>query len=415
MTDNLLDQFPAFLTSLAIGLLIGLERERNPAARAGLRTFAVVALFGTLTAMLSVKSGSPWLLAVGLLSVGASIVVSYAGRQIPEDDPGTTTEAALLVCYTLGATVWFGYSELAVILGILTTLLLYFKPELRGISQRMQRSDLLSILQFAVLSFVILPMLPNRGFGPYDALNPYHIWLMVVLISGVSLFGYVALRLFGQRYGAPFLGLLGGLVSSTATTLVYSHYGRENVDFRRLAVIVILLANLVLLVRLAILGAVVAPAVLPRLLPVLGSGLLAGTLVSAIWWRQLGGRGDFPLPATKNPTEIVTALSFGLGYAVVLVLSAWLLDYFGAQGLYAVAIVSGMTDVDTITLSSFHMFSQGQLHEREVMLAISFAVMANMVFKLSLVFFVSGMEMAKRCAAGLLASAAGIGLALLVW
>ncbi|HEX6827492.1 MAG TPA: MgtC/SapB family protein, partial [Burkholderiales bacterium] len=223
-----IEHLPAFLTSLAIGLLIGLERERNPAARAGLRTFALVALLGTVAGLLSDKLTSPWPLAAGMLIVGLMTVAAYSRERDAPPDPGTTTVVAIVLCYGLGAMIWYGYATLAVMLAITATILLYFKAELHGWSRNLTRRDLVSVLQFAVLSFIVLPILPNRDYGPYQAINPHQVWLMVVLISGVSLAGYVALRLVGQRYGAPLLGLLGGLVSSTATTIVYSRHGRAD-------------------------------------------------------------------------------------------------------------------------------------------------------------------------------------------
>ena len=194
LQGNGIEALPQFLTSLAIGLLIGLERERNPSAKAGLRTFALVAVFGTLAGLLSTKANSPWLLIAGLLAVAVMIVAAYINNPKENNDPGTTTVAALLICYSLGVLVWYGSPKLAVMLAIATTTLLYFKPELQDISHRLTRRDLVSILQFSVLSFVILPILPDQNYGPYDALNPYHIWTMVVLTSGLSLAGYVALR-----------------------------------------------------------------------------------------------------------------------------------------------------------------------------------------------------------------------------
>ncbi len=206
LQGNGIESLPQFLTSLAIGLLIGLERERNPSAKAGLRTFALVSLFGTLVALLADKGHAPWLIAAGLLAVAGMIIAAYINTPTENNDPGTTTVTALLISFALGVLVWFGYSKLAVMLAITTTVLLYFKPELQGMSQRLTRRDLVSILQFSVLSFVILPILPDQNYGPYEAFNPYQAWMMVVLISGLSLAGYVALRITGRRYGAPLLG-----------------------------------------------------------------------------------------------------------------------------------------------------------------------------------------------------------------
>ena len=415
LKESGLEYLPAFLTSLAIGLLIGLERERNPTAKAGLRTFSVVALLGTMAGMLSDLTASPWMLPIGFMAIALLIVAAYFGNTSTEEDPGTTTEAALLMCFGLGAMIWFGYDTLAVILGILLTILLYFKPELRGMTQRLSRRDLFSVLQFAVLSFVILPVLPNHGYGPYDALNPHHIWLMVVLVSGVNLAGYVALRLVGQRYGAPLLGFLGGIVSSTATTLIYARHGRKYEGMRQLAVMVILLANLVLLIRLTFLAVVVAPGVMSKLLPILGVALLLGTLVAGICWRQFHRSGELPMPEIKNPTEIKTSLTFGFIYAVVLFLSALLSDKIGSVGLYGVALISGMTDVDAITLSSLQLFTQGKILSSQVVTAIVLALNANLLFKFGMVFVVGGTGMARQCFSGFVAVGLGASMMLYLW
>ncbi len=410
-----LEHLPHFATSLAIGLLIGLDRERNPLASAGLRTFALVALFGTLAALLSEKTESPWLLLGGLLIVGIMTITANLRAPKKVSDPGTTTVAAIIVCYALGAIVWYGYSTLAIMLAIVTTILLYFKTELHGISRNLDRRDLISILQFAILTFIILPILPDKNFGPYEAINPYQVWLMVVLISGVSLAGYIALRLVGQRYGTALLGSFGGLVSSTATTLVYARRSKYNQSIIPIAVVVILIANLVVLIRLSVFSAVVSQSILPQLLPILGSGLFLGLGVTAYWWKKINQQNEMPVPEIKNPAEIQTAVSFGLLYAVVLFLAAWLSDIAGSRGLYAVALVSGLTDVDAITLTSLRLFELGKLEATETVTAISLGIMSNIAFKLGLVFFIGGPLLAKRCALGMIATSIGIGLGLFVF
>ena len=411
--NNGVEYLPQFLTSLAIGLLIGLERERTPSAKAGLRTFTLVALLGTLAAMLSERIDLPWLVVAGWVIVGAMIIAAYVNTPAQENDPGTTTVAALLVCYGLGALVWYDQATLAIMLAVGTTTLLYFKPELRGMTQRLTRRDLVSILQFAVLTFVILPILPDRNYGPYDAFNPHQAWVMVVLISGLSLAGYVALHLVKQRYGAPLLGLLGGMVSSTATSMVYARYYKNNAHMLHLSALVILIANMVVLVRLAVESAVVSPGIVPHLLPVLATGLVFGLAGTLIRWNKLQSSKELPLPQTSNPTELHAALGFGLLYAVVLLCSAWLSDIAGSRGLYAVALVSGLTDVDAITLSSLHLLDLGKLTENHVITGISIAYVSNLMFKFGLVVFIGGKALAKKVSIGFAALAAGIGVGLL--
>ncbi len=399
---------PRYVVALAIGLLMGLERERNPAAKAGLRTFALTALLGVLAAHLATTLGEQWLIAVGLLLVGAMMIAAYLRDPQPEGDPGTTTVAALMLCYGLGVLVWHAEIQLAVMLGIAATMLLYFKPELRGWSQHMTRRDLLSVLQFSVLSLIILPLVPNRNYGPYGALNPYQIWWMVVLIAGVGLAGYAALRLVGQQRGAVILGLLGGLVSSTATTLAFSRHARTSSAMLPIAVIVIVLANLMVLVRLGVLTAVLAPGVLSHLLPVLIGGLAIGGLGAAYGVHRLRPQGEMPALAMGNPTELRTAVGFGLMYAAVLLASAWLSDWLGTRGLYAVALASGLTDVDAITLSSLRLFNLDKLSVTAVVNVIVIATLANLLFKSALALFIGGKQMARHAAAGM--GTAGLGL-----
>jgi uncharacterized membrane protein (DUF4010 family) len=411
--NNGVEYLPQFLTSLGIGLLIGLERERTPSAKAGLRTFTLVALLGTLAAMLSEKIDLPWLVVAGWVIVGAMIIAAYVNTPAEENDPGTTTVAALLVCYGLGALVWYEQATLAIMLAVGTTTLLYFKPELRGMTQRLTRRDLVSILQFSVLTFVVLPILPDRNYGPYDAFNPHQAWVMVVLISGLSLAGYVALHVVKQRYGAPLLGLLGGLVSSTATSMVYARYYKNNAHMLQLSALVILIANLVVLVRLAVESAVVSPGIVRQLMPVLASGLVFGIAGTMLRWNKLQSTKELPLPHTSNPTELHAALGFGLLYAIVLLGSAWLSDIAGSKGLYAVALVSGLTDVDAITLSSLHLLDLGKITENHVITSIAIAYVANLTFKFGLVVFIGGKALANKVAIGFAAMAAGVGIGLL--
>lgn len=414
LQGNGIEALPQFLTSLAIGLLIGMERERNPSAKAGLRTFALVSLFGTLVALIADKSGTPWMLMAGLLSVAGMIIASYINAPTENNDPGTTTVTALLISYSLGVLVWLGFSKLAVMLAIATTTLLYFKPELQGITQRLTRRDLVSILQFSVLTFVILPILPDQNYGPYGSFNPYQAWMMVVLISGLSLAGYVALRMTGQRYGVPLLGFLGGLVSSTATTLLYAKHSKLNDGMLRLSAVVILIASQVVLVRLMVVSGIISPAILKQLAPVMGLGLLFGLAATLFNWKRLQNTGELPMPETSNPTEIHAALGFGALFVIVLFCAAWLTDIAGSGGLYIVAIVSGLTDVDAIALSSLRLFQMEKLSSEQAVISISLAFLANMLFKFGMAASIGGIALAKHIAVGFIAIAAGVTLGLLL-
>lgn len=376
------DLLIALASSAAVGLLVGLERERKPGTKAGVRTFALIAVLGTLAAVLSEDSGSGWVLAAGALCVTGALVAAYL--QDPASaggDAGTTTIVAALAVYLLGAAFHYGHAVEGAALGVAMTVLLYFKAELEGFSQKLTAQDIRSMLQFAVLTAVVLPLLPDRSFGPYDVLNPFQIWLMVVLVSAVSLAGYVAWRLTLGRHGLVATGVLGGLVSSTATTLVHARNVAAGAQPAAAALVVILLANATMLLRVLVMVGVVAPATLPYAAVVIVPALLLA-LAGVAWRWQAASRAPAPDEAAyANPTQLRMALGFGAVYAIVLLLAAWANDWLGARGIVALAAISGLTDVDAITLSSLRLWANGAATQLTVLTAIAVAVGSNLLFK----------------------------------
>jgi len=263
------------------------------------------------------------------------------------------------------------------------------------------------VLQFSVLTFIVLPILPDQSYGPYHAFNPHQAWLMVVLISGISLAGYTALHVVGTRYGAPLLGFLGGLVSSTATTLLYAKNSKSNPAMSQLAASIIVIASMVVLLRLLVLSAVVAYDALAGLLPMLAGGFLFGLVVALYNWRRMDRPTNLNIPETSNPAELRTALGFGLLYVIVLLGAAWMQDFAGSRGLYMVALVSGLTDVDAITLSSLRLFNLGQLSQHQAATSIALAFISNLAFKFGMVIFIGGKNLARYVATGFVAMACG--------
>ena len=399
------DVWIALGASLGLGLLIGLERERNPAARAGVRTFALIALLGVLSALIGTRTQSAWLVPVGLAAVATTMVVAHM-RAAASEDPGTTTVAAACVCYLLGALAGLGEPGLAGALGIGVTALLYFKPEIEGLSTALERHEQVSILQFLIASFIVLPILPDRAFGPYEVLNPRNIWLMVVLISGIGLASHVALRIVGGRHGVILAGILGGLVSSTATTVLYARRSGESPDMLRFASVIVPLANLVPLVRVALLAAVVAPALLGSLAPVLGAAFATGVAVTAFALRRTETGVAPPVPESRNPAELGTALRFSAFYGVVLFVSAWLTHSVGSRGLFATAVASGLVDIDPIVLSSLNLFGNARLPANQAVAAIAIAYAANVAFKLGVLVWYDR-RLAMRVSWPLVATVAG--------
>jgi uncharacterized membrane protein (DUF4010 family) len=380
-----------YAVSAAIGLLVGTERERKPTAKAGLRTFALIAVLGTACAMLARLLDSSWIVSVGFAVVGLTL----AGAQLADprsaaEDAGTTTVMAALLVFVLGVLNFHGERLLAVALGIGTTALLYFKTELEGAATRLTPTDIRSMLQFGAVSAVVLPLLPDRSFGPYAVLNPFHVWLMVVLISGVSLAGYVAWRLTLERKGLLLTGLLGGVISSTATTFAYARQARDGTQTPSAATVVLLLANAAMLVRVLLLVMVAAPAMIPKAAFVVLPALLLS--VPALWWHfaRAGGESAARGGHMENPTQLGTALLFATFYALILLAAAWLSDKVGSSGLYGLSFISGLTDVDAITLSSSRLAVQEAIDLRDAATAVGVAVSSNVLFKTAVAAVVGG-------------------------
>jgi len=404
-----------FVTSAAIGLLVGLERERNPRAKAGLRTFALIAVLGSASALLAQATESGWVLGAALLAIGVAIAGAHlVDQDTRADDFGTTTVVAALLVFALGAINVFGYRLLAVAVGIGMTAMLHFKVELEGAAQRLTPTDIRSILQFGAVSAVILPLLPNQPYGPYGVLNPFHIWLMVVLISGVSLAGYMAWRLTRTSKGLLLTGLLGGLVSSTATTLVYARHVRAATQSAANAQVVILLANGAMLMRVLVIIAIAAPGALwAGACTLLPAALLAVPI--GLWRLRQGAVETRGIDEYRNPTNLLTAFIFAAFYASILLVSAWLSDEVGERGVYALAAISGLTDVDAITLSSLRLLATEALNLSAAMTTIGVAVGANLVLKSMIVFIVGGRAIGRDIAIAFLPSFAALagGLAIL--
>jgi len=389
--DGTLQQVLTFAVSAVIGLLVGTERERKPTAKAGLRTFALIALLGTACAMLGQQLDSTWMVPVGFVVVGLVL----AGAQLTDprsvaEDAGTTTVAAALLVFLLGAMNFHGERTLAVALGIGMTALLYFKTELEGAANRLTPTDIRSMLQFGAVSAVVLPLLPNRGFGPYGVLNPFHIWLMVVLISGVSLAGYIAWRLTLERKGLLLAGLLGGVISSTATTFSYARGARDGLHSRSASIVVLLLANAAMLVRVLLLVLIAAPLLLGNVAMALLPALLLSLPVLAWHFRGAGSESDGRDATPNNPTQFGTALVFAGLYTLILLAAAWLSDRVGSGGLFGLSFLSGLTDVDAITLSSSRLAVQDAIGLADAATAVAIAVGSNMLFKSIVALTVGG-------------------------
>lgn len=403
MQQDLADLFWRFALAVGLGLLVGLQRERVAARLAGLRTFPLVTLLGLVAAWIS-----PYAVAAAFVGLGALVAAGY-WLEVQRGDRGLTTEVTLLVMYGVGAYLAQGQVALAVAMGAATAVLLQFKDELHGFAQRISDTELRAMMQFALISMVILPALPDRAYGPYSVINPRHIWWMVVLIVAINLAAYLSYKFVDSRNSAILSGLLGGLISSTATAASYARQAKAH-GIHSLATLVILISSGVVFARIMLEIVVAAPGLAAPALPRLAAPMAVLLLAAAVYVTVR--RHPFEAPTTPaNPAEMKLALVFGGAYSVVLLLAAAAKDWLGDAGLFAVAAISGLTDVDAITLSTAQLFNTGRVDAGTAWRVVLTALMSNMAFKLGLSATVGGWPLARRVA---LAYAVAAGVAALL-
>lgn len=372
--------------ALGLGLLVGLQRERSQSPIAGIRTFGLITLFGALSGLITRHFGHVWVLAAGLIALAVLLAVAnILQRQDNESGIGQTAEIAALLMYMIGAYLMLGNITVGVVVGAVVALLLYLKKFFTEHIARLGEKDQQAFMVFVAVSLVVLPILPTGTFGPYNVLSLREIWLMVVLIVGISVVGYFAYKWLGKEVGAGLSGVLGGLVSSTATTITYARQTQENPALYRLAGFVVTTASAVAFVRILIEVSIVAPKHLPVVAPPITVILGIFALISIGLFFATNKQTHQPVPDPQNPAQFQTALIFAVLYAVVLVLIAFAKEALGSGGLYAVSILSGLTDMDAITLSLANMMNDGRIVPEQGWKLILSAGLANLFFKMGMV------------------------------
>ena len=386
--------FKLFAISLLLGAFVGLERERQRNRPLGIRSFALVAGVGTASAYIADRTGQVWILPAAFLVIGALIVIGHLGY-VEQGRRGLTTELAAVMTFAIGAIVQTGPLELAVALGVATAAVLHFKPQLHALADSAREKDIFAMLQFGLVAFVVLPVLPNRTYGPLDVLNPHNIWLMVVLVSGINFAGYIALKGVGNRAGGALSGLLGGLVSSTATTFSFSRRAHASQGFAYSAALAIILATAVTIPRMAVEIGVTNASFLRHVWLPLMIVFAASLIPFAVLWFARNERSEGDAPEVKNPVQIGSALAFGLLYGVVTLALTAAQQYYGSAGAYAVSALSGLTDVDAITLSTARLVGKGRLAVPQATDAVLIAYLSNLVMKGALAGFIGTPRLAK--------------------
>ncbi len=408
-----LEHFKLMAVALAIGLLIGLERGWSARDKAdgmriaGLRTYGLLSVLGGLWALLAQQAGQT-LMGFAFLAVTLIVLVAYRGSLKKFENLSITGSIASLISFSLGALALYGHVALASATAVVMTALLGFKPLLHGWVNKLEQQELYATLKFLLISVVILPILPDQGYGPGAAFNPYQIWWMVVLIAGISYFGYFLMKTLGDHNGPVLTGLLGGLVSSTAVTLNLARLNKQYAAMQNVLAAGILLACATMFARILIVLSIFSPALMHKLMPSLAIMGSLTLLLAMLLWRNSRALATEHNITLENPFQLGMALKFAALLGAVMLLSRLLKSYFGDMGTYVLAAVSGIADVDAITLS-LAQISHGDAEIKVAGYAIMLAVLVNSGFKSILAGLIGGAGLGWRIG-GVLMLAIGVGL-----
>jgi len=396
-----------FAYALAIGALVGIEREKHKIASlssfGGVRTFMLLALLGAVGAWLSQQLQLPWLELAVLLLVALLVLAAYQRKQREEPQaPGLTTELSAVLVFLFGAAVMHGFAGIAVSLAIITSAILAFKQPLHGLVDKIGNDDLYAGLKLLIASFIVLPLLPDHALDPWQAFNPYKIWLLVILISLLSLVGYVATRLLGPARGTAVAGLAGGLVSSTAVSLSFARLSKQSQGATNqddALACGILLAWSVMSLRVLLMVGIVYLPLLSPLWPPIGAMALVTLLLAGYFYRRAPQLQANSATSVSNPFSLWAASQFGLMFALVLLVVKLTEHFAPAEGLYLVSAIAGTTDVDAITLSMAQ-YAQRPGREPLAATALVIAVLSNTLVKTALVSSLGSAGLRQRLLGG---------------
>lgn len=398
---------------LAIGLLIGLERGWHARDKvegmriAGLRTYGLIALLGGLWGILAQQS-SAVLIGFAFLSLTIVLLIAYSKTLSKIEDYSITSCIASLITFTLGVLTVYGYSSLASATAVVITLILGFKPLLHGWMNKLEQQELDATLKLLLISVVMLPILPDRSFDPWEIFNPYRIWWMVVLIAGISYLGYFAIRIVGNRLGPVVTGIFGGLVSSTAVTLNLSRFSKSYPGMHNALSAGILTACATMFVRTLLLAFILNPELLQVMVLSLSMMSIFCFLLAFLFWKNIPADQVNQEIRLENPFQLGMAIKFAAFLVIILFLSKFLKLYVGDMGTYFLAAASGIADVDPITLSMAQMSKNGlaiDVAARAILIAVS----VNSLFKSAVAWVIGDRALGFRVGATLLvAVAAGL-------
>ncbi|WP_128226399.1 MgtC/SapB family protein [Halobacteriaceae bacterium SHR40] len=406
-TDPILQVVLRVAVAFGIGALIGLERERSDSAGlfAGSRTFPLFGLFGAL-----VQAFFPAMFPVALVSIAVPLTVAYAGKIWKTGSFGLTTVTAALLTVILGALTVHSETGLvlAIIIGGVMTIILSAKSSIHAFVDRIEEDERRASIKFILIVFVIFPLLPDREIDALLGLNPRFIWLMVVFVTGLSFAAYILSRIVGTERGIALTGVVGGFISSTATSVSMAEQTSETPSLYQICGFSIVVASIVMFPRATVEVAAVNPELLPHVVVPLGAMTGTGILAAGVlyWWSTTKSTVDTDI---TNPFRLQPALLFGAIFAVVLLVSESAHTWVGPSGVYVTAFVSGLADVDAITLTLSKLAADDAISVDVATTGIIIGAISNTLVKAALVWILGTRELAKLVTVVLVAvSAVGL-------
>ncbi|CAN5722274.1 DUF4010 domain-containing protein [soil metagenome] len=404
-------QILPFLVALAIGLLLGLERERSHTRKlpAGSRSFALLSLAGAVAA-----SVDKWAIVVGLAIVGSMMVLAYFHTS--EDDPGTTTEIAALVAYLLGALA-YSRPAIAVALAVVVAGLLVSKTRIHRFAREIvSEVELEDAIKFLAVAFVVLPLLPDRGLGPYGVLNPSKVWLLVVLLTGIGWVGYIGVRALGPERGLLVTGLAGGFISATASTASMGRLSRTSTSVRP-PLAGALLASLATFIQLIVVIGLVDVEVLRRLwLPVLAGAVVLVVIAAVVYRGSSRTHQDNTVESAgvsaSRPFALKPAIVLAAVLTVALLVGRWGADVLGPNGAILAALAAGLADAHAGSVAAASLAAKGDIAVDTALIAVGAALGSNLLVKTVLAFAAGGRRFGLGFLAGMAIPATVFGIAL---
>ncbi len=394
------DLFIRLIISVLIGLLVGVERERNLTEKdqlfAGIRTYPLIAILGFLSGLISNKTSDGVFIAI--FSIYGLLVVTSYYFSAKKTSMGGTSEISLILVFLLGYLVYLDYVLLSAMITLVIVIFLAFKSQFHTFADKIVQEDIYATIKFALITLIILPILPNKTYDPFDVINPQKIWYLVVLIAGVSFVGYVLFKVIGNKRGIQLLSILGGIASSTAVTLSFTSLSKEHKQLSKSYAAGILMASSIMFPRVILIIAVLNIELALKITVPFLIFFIAGIAFSSILWKRTKTKAVEKVKI-KNPFKVLFAVKFGILFAIILFISSAAQYYFGDKGIYLSSIFAGFADVDAIVLSLTQLTKQN-LSIDSAAIGIVIAATANSFVKAFISSFLGAVEMRKYTLSG---------------